>query len=58
MLVENKTAEVVKGAFVQDVVPTLTLDNGKEFSMHEKVATSLNTKVCFCKAVSFLGTSS
>ena len=55
VLVENKTAEVVTEAIetalspVQDVVHTLTLDNGKEFAMHEKVAASLNAKVYFAK---------
>jgi IS30 family transposase len=55
VLVENKTAEVVTEAIetalspVQDVVHTITLDNGKEFAMHEKVAASLNAKVYFAK---------
>jgi len=55
VLTENKTAEVVTEAIetalspVQDVVHTLTLDNGKEFAMHERIAASLKAKVYFAK---------
>src|SRR5579863_9518619 len=34
---------------IADLVHTITLDNGKEFSMHEKMATVLDANVYFAK---------
>ncbi len=55
VLVKNKTALVVTHAIrtalysFKDAVHTLTADNGKEFAMHEKIASSLKADVYFAK---------
>lgn len=55
MLVKNKKASVVTDAInkslkpFDDVVHTLTADNGKEFAFHEKITSSLNANVYFAK---------
>ena len=49
----NRTAELVTKALIdmlcpyQDKVLTITVDNGKEFSMHKKIAKALKTDVYF-----------
>lgn len=54
-LVKNKAADVVTKALekslepLKDVVHTITSDNGKEFSMHEKIASSLDASFYFAK---------
>lgn len=53
--VANKTAELVLHASVEQFqahglpVLTITYDNGKEFSHHEKIAQALNTQCYFAK---------
>lgn len=53
VLVKNKKTEVVTDAIqkalmpLKDIVHTLTADNGKEFAMHKKIASSLDAKVYF-----------
>ena len=53
--VSQKTAEEVKDALIEklspvkDFVLTLTADNGKEFSSHQEVSSSLNTNFYFAK---------
>lgn len=34
---------------ILDLVSTITLDNGKEFSSHEKIAVTLNANIYFAK---------
>lgn len=52
---ENKTTRAVIEGINQHMLPfaelvlTITLDNGKEFSSHETMAAMLNTKVYFAK---------
>lgn len=52
-LVESKNAKLVYSEIVKLLAPykkfvfTITFDNGKEFSLHEKVANALNAKVYF-----------
>ena len=52
VLVKSKKAQAVTSAIRQalrplrDVVHTLTADNGKEFSMHENIASDLNAHGC------------
>jgi len=55
VLVKNKKSQVVTNAIqkalmpISDSVHTLTADNGKEFAMHEKIASNLDAKVYFAK---------
>ncbi len=53
--VKNKTAQAVSEAIalllqpIKNIVKTITFDNGKEFSHHEKIADSLECDVFFAK---------
>jgi len=53
--VERKTAKAVKSAIVSSMRPhrnktrTITFDNGKEFSMHQKIGKSLRADTFFAK---------
>ncbi len=55
VLVKSKKSQLVTEAIqralqpINDVVHTLTADNGKEFAMHEKIADSLEASVYFAK---------
>jgi len=41
---------------IRHFLHTITSDNGKEFTYHEKISLLLRIKMYFCQAVSFLGT--
>ena len=40
---------------IKDMIHTITADNGKEFSFHEKIAEKLNIFIYFAKQISFKG---
>ncbi|MDP0562930.1 MAG: IS30 family transposase [Candidatus Endonucleobacter sp. (ex Gigantidas childressi)] len=39
----------------KDIVHTITADNGKEFSYHEKISQALSAEVCFTHPLQLLG---
>ena len=58
---KNKTTAEVTKSINQSMLPiaelvhTITVDNGKEFSLHEIMADILDAKIYFGKAISLMG---
>ena len=58
----NRTSELVSKALIdmlypyEDKVFTITIDNGKEFSMHKEITQAFKGRCLFCPSLSLLGT--
>jgi transposase, IS30 family len=58
-LLKDRTSESVSKSIkkmmgsMKDLIHTITFDNGKEFAMHEEIASHLNVKVFFADPYSF-----